>query len=463
MMAQQPKAADAIVRSPTPVVLEIPPRDTTFQIIQQVLQAAGVPHGVEQARRTADTARIDFGRRPDRTAILDGITVREALDSIVREDPRYEWSESDGRILVRAVDARGSSALDVRVPRFAVADVSFTDALAALVHAIDRSRPAPTVIQFGVTLNISGAEVAPLVITGQARAEPPAAAPRKGDGQRLITLALRGATVLEILDAIARADGQLSWSVHYDAGGARFENATISLKGRTSSARAVSANAEREALRMRDPHRLLIPFISPLDRMLMLYVQRARIQVGIELLSDNDRPSFIDVPALDLTDVPPVAALSRMVAFDSRFDWVDSGAIFNIRPKQGHAEEPSILDQPIDTFSVADVTAEGTLDAIGRLFGSATPGGGYGEGGLIDVDEKEQRRRIDEGRAKTMSLTLANTSIREILNPICRAHGTLSWSLRPHVGPKGQRTYTIQLDSYEGWGVSKTFRISQAG
>jgi hypothetical protein len=62
-----------------------------------------------------------------------------------------------------------------------------------------------------------------------------------------------------------------------------------------------------------------------------------------------------------------------------------------------------------------------------------------------------------------MSLTLANTSVREILNGICRAHGTLSWSLRPHVGPDGKRTYTIELDSYDGWGVSKTFRIGYAG
>jgi hypothetical protein len=75
------------------------------------------------------------------------------------------------------------------------------------------------------------------------------------------------------------------------------------------------------------------------------------------------------------------------------------------------------------------------------------------------VDEKEQRRRIAEGRAKTISLTLANSTLREILNAVCRTHGTLSWSLRPHGGPAGQRTYTIALESYDGWSASKTFRI----
>jgi hypothetical protein len=188
-------------------------------------------------------------------------------------------------------------------------------------------------------------------------------------------------------------------------------------------------------------------------------VQRARIQVGIELLPDNGRPSFPDVPALDLTDIPPAAGLSRIVAFDSRFDWLDAGGIFNVRPKREHADRPSILDQPIDTFAVVDVTAEGTLDAIARFLGPAAHGRGYSEGGLIDVDAKEQRRRIAEGRAKTISLTLANASIREILNAICRAHGTLSWSLRPHAGPGGPRTYDLALDSYDGWGVSRTLRI----
>lgn len=289
MMAQQGKAADAIVRSPTSVMLEIPPRDTTFQTIQQVLQMADVRHGIEQAPPTAETAQIDFGRRPDGTVILDGITVREALDRIVREDPRYEWGESDGRILVRTIGTRGSGALDARVAQFAVTNVSFIDALAALVHAIDPLRPAPAVIQFGLTLEIGGSEARP-GITRPAGTEPRAAGPRNADGQKLITLALGEATVLEALDAIARAHGELSWSVHYDVGGERFENATISLTGRTLSARAVSANAEREAIRMRDRHRIMIPVIGPLDRMLMLYVKRARIQMGIELLPENGRP-----------------------------------------------------------------------------------------------------------------------------------------------------------------------------
>ena len=114
--------------------------------------------------------------------------------------------------------------------------------------------------------------------------------------------------------------------------------------------------------------------------------------------------------------------------------------------------------QRLITLALHDATVLEILEAIsiGRLFGSATGRVGYGEGGLLDVDEKEQRRRITAGRAKTMSVTLANTSVREILNAICRAHGTLSWSLRPNVGRDGKRTYTIGLDSYDGWGVSKT-------
>jgi hypothetical protein len=149
-MAQQPKAADAIVRSGIPVVLEMPPGDMTFNVIGRVLQTASVPHGIEQAPHTADAAPIDFGRRPSRVVRLDGMPVGEALDTILKEDPRYEWTETDGRILVRAAAARGG-ALDTRVGRFAVTDVSFIDALTALVRAIDPLRPRPDVMRFGLS------------------------------------------------------------------------------------------------------------------------------------------------------------------------------------------------------------------------------------------------------------------------------------------------------------------------
>ena len=454
-MAQQPKAADAIVRSGIPVVLEIPPGDMTFNVIRQVLQAASVPHGIEQAPRTADAAPIDFGRRPSRVVRLDGMPVGEALDSILGEDSRYEWTEADGRILVRAAAARGG-ALDTRVDRFAVTDVSFIDALTALVRAIDPSRPRPLVMRFGLSLEVGGQKAAPADGSRQAGAQ--AAGRRRGSDERLITLALDGATLLDILDAIAHTHGELSWSVAYDRGGMRLENATITLMGRDVAATAASAHAEREVARMWERDRMIVPIIRSLEGMLSLYTRRARVRTGIELLSDDGPAPFLDVAPLDLTDVPPAAAISRIVAFDSRFEWMEANGIFNVRPRAEHAAGPSILEQPIETFSVADVTAEGALDAIGRLFGAVSRGGGYGEGGPIDVDEKEHQRRIAEGRAQTISLTLANSTLRDILNAVCRAHGTLSWSLRRQPARDGRRTYTIKFESYDGWSVSKSFR-----
>jgi hypothetical protein len=455
-MAQQPKAADATVRSAAPIVLQVPSGDT-FEVIRRVLEAAGAPHGIEQAPPIADAAPGDFGRVPDRSVTLNGMRVGDALNTIVWEDPRYEWIEADGRLLVRAVVARGGGALDARVERFAVIDVSFTDALGTLVDALDPSRPRPYVLRFGLSLEVSGQEPAPRRVTHETSRYPRPAAPRRRDDERLITLALNGATLLEILNAIAQAHGELSWAVRYNAGGARLETATISLMGRALVATAPFADAEREAARMGVRDRIMIPVVGSLDRMLSLYTQRARVQAGIELLTDDGRASFLDVPPLDLTAFARAAALSRIVAFDSRFEWVDAAGIFNVRPKPEHAAGPSILEQSIETFSVTDITAEGALNAIGRYLGTVSPGGGSGEGGLLDVDEKEQRDRIREGRARPISLTLANSSVRDILNAVCRAHGTLSWSLRPHGESDGRRTYTIAFDSYDGWSVSKSF------
>jgi hypothetical protein len=442
--AQERRAADAILGSAgRPIELEVPVGTGTFRVIQQVLDAARVPYGVEQAPESRASSPIDLASQPARTLALDGSSVREALNAIVREDPRYEWSEANGRVLVRAASARGTSALDARVERFAVRDVSYMEALGALVRGMDATRPQPTGGSVGMSMDADRA--------------PPSAKRPAGGHDRRITVTLARTTVLVVLEAIASAHGGLSWLVRYDDGESGFDHATIFMMGAGSLAMASSARAAIATARARD--RLIVPVRRSLGMMLALYSRHARVHTGVELLEAATLDPIVDASPLDLTDLPPDIAVSRMVALDSRYEWQDAGGMLNIRPRPDHGARPSWLDQRFDSFSVSDATVEGVLDAIAQLLGAGASGSGSSESGVPGLDAHEQRRRSVEGRARRIGLTLGNVTLREILNAICRTHGTLSWQVRPQPSRGAARAYAIEFESFDGWSTTRTLTL----
>ena len=110
--------SDVIVHRSTPLVLDVQGM-ATFLAIQSVVQTAGVSYGIEAvpgARHVRDIRSVDFARPPDPAAMLavDGMAVGQALDLIVQADPRYAWSETAERILVRAATTQDRSALKSR-------------------------------------------------------------------------------------------------------------------------------------------------------------------------------------------------------------------------------------------------------------------------------------------------------------------------------------------------------------
>jgi hypothetical protein len=436
---QEARPSENVLRGPG--VFELPSGRATDLVLEQVLQSAGVLYGLEAAPPSAEPL-VDFGRPPDRAIALDGFTVGEALDTIVREDPRYEWEEVEGRILVRAAAARTVGVLDARVPRFAVEDATYADALGALVRAILPDEPQPRTTRAGATL-----EAEPAV-----EREPAAEA-------RRVTLNLQNVTVLEILEALARAHGALSWRVSYDAFGMGPEHASIALSTVGTSVAVLSRRWERETTAARD--RLLVPVFESLNLMLSAYAGRRQVQFGLESLPDPPGRLTGGGAQLDLTDLSPTVAIARIVELDSRFDWAEAGGIFNVRPRPAYAPRRSLLDRTFDTLTFEEVTAEGALDRLAELLGEGKSGRGYGEGGRYGVvDRREQRRLIAAGRAKTISLTLRDVTLRDVLNALCRAHGTLSWDVRPLPNPPGIHIYTMRLSSYDGWSVSRSINLS---
>jgi hypothetical protein len=234
------RAATIVPVAEFPLELRIPPGPSAFHQMQRALESAGVSYGIEQAPSSPETGLLAM-RKPERVVRLDGMAVADVLDTIVHNDPRYEWIEVNERILVRAASVRGSSALDVRLERFSVYRESFIGALAALVKAIDRTRPQPAIFRFGLSTHVDRLGGRTTVTKRQS-----------ADEGMLLTFELHDASVLDILEMTAVAHGQLSWAIQYDDREPGFEYATITMIGEEASAAAKSAKASREFARRRE-------------------------------------------------------------------------------------------------------------------------------------------------------------------------------------------------------------------
>jgi hypothetical protein len=178
-------ATDHVIYAPAGD-LATPSDASEIGLLSRIFRAAGAPFGFETDERNQ---RPTSGA-PVEPHIFAARTLREALDSFVKLDPRYEWRDANGVIVVRARAAW----MDPR------------DALNQPVHDIDWSELDP-VAAFN--------HVARLLY-------PDAHDPFEGllpMGARRFDVRLRQGTVLDVLNAAARADGELGWIVLYGAGG----------------------------------------------------------------------------------------------------------------------------------------------------------------------------------------------------------------------------------------------------
>jgi hypothetical protein len=134
--------------------------------------AAGVPFGVQMLRERAPHAH-----HPEFTAT--GRTLREVLAILGPRDDRYDWREVDGTIVVRPARAWGDSQdpLFALVPDVDLQDATMTKALRAIVPALG-----------------GAAEVTAFPDT------------------RLVSLTVTSGTALDLITALMKAHGSLTWT-----------------------------------------------------------------------------------------------------------------------------------------------------------------------------------------------------------------------------------------------------------
>jgi len=136
--------------------------------------AVGVPMGLQTSSRNGPLVKRVFREAVD----LQGMVLRDALNLLKTLDPRFDWRDMNGVIVFRPVESWSDPQDTLLQP---TAAVTLTDVPIALVvqHvllALDRVSPPPPFVD-----------------------------------RKRVSIQLPPATMLELLNATARAHGEFSW------------------------------------------------------------------------------------------------------------------------------------------------------------------------------------------------------------------------------------------------------------
>lgn len=170
-----------------PVRLPVAPCSVPSEI-QFIAGSVGAVSGVEY-----DPAPCDWASAPPKPTDeinLLGSTIEEALNTLVKLDPRYAWQESEGVIMLRPIAAWTDPKHFLHE---SIGPIEFENKTMAtaldLVHPIIGRKPGD-----GVTAQLVG---------------------RTPQGWQEFSVRLPGMSAFEALNAIVRAHGNLHWQLQY--------------------------------------------------------------------------------------------------------------------------------------------------------------------------------------------------------------------------------------------------------
>jgi len=149
----------------------------------QIAKATKVPLGIEALPSTTPPQRFDPNQ--DRKW-LAGMTLGEALDIIVALDPRYAWSETQRTIVVRPLHAWNDPE-----------------------HLLEQN-VGPSSLDDEVSVDVAFGEVRRFMGKG-----PGGGSPLGPFDDKRIKLTLPSASLIDVLNAIVSAHGEIYWSIQY--------------------------------------------------------------------------------------------------------------------------------------------------------------------------------------------------------------------------------------------------------
>jgi hypothetical protein len=338
---------------------------------------------------------------------------------MVAADRRYEWREDDGVIVVRSVDAwnNHTSLLDRPVDGITLDNVVVSDA-------------------FGVLRRLVGVTASSLAL---------------GDTKRFSVEIPKDSSLLQALDAIARAHGSLTWAIQPTSTRDVAFPTTMSLfVGSTGAGFGIPASAVAPATEhtARTPvatepapnptivtgRRPAAEELSPLDRIVGTRADgrplvahgvagssvrelatAARVPMGLEWLSPTERqvrlhPGFDGVT---LTGMTLHNALATLVALDPRYEWRDLGGVIVFRPVTEWREPLSPLYHTVGGVRLEDTTVAKAIGAFTSLVGSP------------------EHARNSFPDTRTFTVDVPRGTVLDVLNGIARSHGEMYWEWEP--------------------------------
>jgi hypothetical protein len=352
-------------------------------------RAAGVAIGFEGIVPVRYRSSIRATARPLRTV----------LDTLVHADPRYEWREDDGVIVVRPIAAWSddSSALHAPIDALMLEDVTARDVLNLLAQMV-------------------GAQ-----------------APDIGHDTRRFSVQVRqGATWLEALNAIVRAHGTLTWTIaplrpnRYDTA----HPLAISLfVGGSGAGVGIPADAVLNPVasgRLGYPEEVGSP-LPLLDRIVGLGRRNEPLVVTvISESSVSDLASAVGVPmgfealpasaavrysrdGIPVTGMTLRNALNVLLAIDARYEWRDESGVVVLRPAKAWLDGDNPLFQLVPSVEVQDAPTSKVLGLVYKVLSGNRHPSGFPD-------------------TRTFSVDAPKGTLLDLLNAVVRAHGELAWS-----------------------------------
>jgi hypothetical protein len=168
----------------------------------RIAESLSVPFGLELVPEPCGEKGKTYPDREDEI-VLTGMSVSRAFDRLVEVDDRYVWSEADGVLVLRPGVSWFDSDhfLNRKISLFRVKDGRIWAAMAAVHSALGGVR-------------------------GPADEVWPARTPQSN---RTFSVSLGATTVVDALNAVARAHGSLRWTVEYCKPQARYDYALVRL------------------------------------------------------------------------------------------------------------------------------------------------------------------------------------------------------------------------------------------
>lgn len=166
-------------------------------VVGFIARVTGVPAGIEFV--PGDCGYRHFARSATRQS-LQGLSIREALNQIVRWDPRYQWKLLDGVISFRPLAATN------RPDHFLHTTTGDLDL---------------------VDDDVAGAFVAITDLLGAKQSSGPP--PRTPLAEKRFSVSLSSVSAVAALDAVVRAHGAMWWEVRYCRPEASRRYATVNL------------------------------------------------------------------------------------------------------------------------------------------------------------------------------------------------------------------------------------------